>query len=404
MLVVASYCSRKPNSPVVVDPVIASEREKAAVQKERIVVQVTMPERENGVRGRLEIDTRVHFGEAFIEQRNLRVDDERRPRHRSKSKSIEDVRVFRLVERIIEVDVDEGLQLQPADGQIVAPGLQAVPHADAGDRPVIDRIDRGVLRKIDWVELGRRLDTVELKDRCRIDIRRRNIGEVCERLNDVTQAVEPEGAVLHIVPRSRDFEGTFDSCVENAAEDFTPVVERRARSRISRGVRERKFRRQRIGIWNKGRVSEILGATVVGFTKSDSGNDGEKTEISVRVSQLVERIDPKRAIVFEDRIRREIPLQLTDAGLAFVKNWAAEKSVAFDVESDLGQAFGGFEKSVELEPPDTPSGCRTDWFSLGRRCYPVRDRPEIDSGKKSWRRNPSLSLVTSTVASMSSLI
>ena len=76
---------------------------------------------------------------------------------------------MRLVEGIVEVDVDEGLQLEPADRQIVAPGLETVAHADAPDRPVIDRIDGSELREIDRLELGRGLEAIELEDRRRID-------------------------------------------------------------------------------------------------------------------------------------------------------------------------------------------------------------------------------------------
>ena len=47
--------------------------------------------------------------------------------------AIEDVRVIRLVEGVIKVDVDESLEFQPAHGQVVAPGLQAVTHANSGD-------------------------------------------------------------------------------------------------------------------------------------------------------------------------------------------------------------------------------------------------------------------------------
>jgi hypothetical protein len=61
------------------------------------------------------------------------------------------------------------------------------------------------------------------------------------------------------------------------------VVEQRAQRRIIEGLGG-KFRRQRIGIWNKGRMSEILGATVVGLTESDARDDGEETEISIRIS------------------------------------------------------------------------------------------------------------------------
>jgi hypothetical protein len=55
------------NSPIVIDSVVASDGEKAAVQKEWIIIEVTMPERELGVSGRLEIDCGVYLGEPFVQ-------------------------------------------------------------------------------------------------------------------------------------------------------------------------------------------------------------------------------------------------------------------------------------------------------------------------------------------------
>src|SRR5262245_55229306 len=167
-----------------------------------------MSEGDSGVRALLKTDARVHFGKALalVEKRNLRVDYERRPRDRRKVQSIEDVGEIRAIERIVNVDVEEGFQFQPADRQVVSPGLEAVAYPEARDRPVIDRIDRGVLRKIDRVEFCGGLNAVKLEDGRGIDVWGRDIGKVGERLNNVTQAVESESAVLNLIPFAREFE------------------------------------------------------------------------------------------------------------------------------------------------------------------------------------------------------
>ena len=164
MPVSPSYCSGDADAPVVVDPIIAAESKEAAVEEERIVVQVTMPDAELQIRDRLNDHVRVHFGEALVERRDLRIDHERSPRHRREAKPVKEVRVLRLVERIVEIHIDVGFELEPADRQIVAPGLQPVAHADAPDRPVVDGIDGGELRKIDRRQLGRGLEAIELQN------------------------------------------------------------------------------------------------------------------------------------------------------------------------------------------------------------------------------------------------
>ncbi len=59
------------DTPVVVDPVITADGEEAAVEEKRVIVQVAMSEGERGVRGRLEIDTRVHLGEAGLSNNGI---------------------------------------------------------------------------------------------------------------------------------------------------------------------------------------------------------------------------------------------------------------------------------------------------------------------------------------------
>ena len=112
------------------------------------------------------------------QQRNLRFDHQRRPGHRGKRQVVEEIRVFGVFEGVVEIDVDVGFQLEPAHGEIVAPGLQAVAHADTRDRPVVDRVNRGELGKVDRVELGRRLHAIELQNGGRIDIRLRDVGKI----------------------------------------------------------------------------------------------------------------------------------------------------------------------------------------------------------------------------------
>ena len=87
---------------------------------------------------------------------------ERRPWHRSKANLVEQIRVRSAIIRIVEIDVEIGLEFEPGDVGVVAPGFQTVAHAEPPDRPVIDRIDGGELRKIDWEQLRGWFDTIEL--------------------------------------------------------------------------------------------------------------------------------------------------------------------------------------------------------------------------------------------------
>ena len=83
---------------------------------------------------------------------------------------LKDVGESRAIVRIVEIHVEISFQFEPVDREIVAAGLQTVAHADARDRPVIDRIDRSELREIDRPQLGRRLVAIELQDRQRIGV------------------------------------------------------------------------------------------------------------------------------------------------------------------------------------------------------------------------------------------
>src|SRR5437879_6238973 len=64
-------------------------------------------------------------------------------------------------------------------------------------------------------------------------------------------------------------------------------------------------------------------------------------------------VQPDRTVILEFRIAREIPVQISHAGFAFVENWTAEKCVPFDVQNDFGKAFRLFEKLICLEASDS---------------------------------------------------
>ena len=177
-----------------------------------------MAEGDLKVRDRLDADVGVDLGEPLLEDWHLRRDAERSPGHGREAEPIEEVRVLRLVERVVEVHVDVGLDVHPAHGGIVAPGQEAVAHAEAPDRPAIDGIDGSELREIDRVQLGGRLVAIELQNIGGIGNVARDPGEVCERLDDVLEAVEAQGGALRAFPGARDFEGRFYAAVEDGAE------------------------------------------------------------------------------------------------------------------------------------------------------------------------------------------
>ena len=250
------------------------------------------------------------------------VDYQRRPRDRRKAQSIEDVREIRAIERIVNVDVEEGFQFQPADGQVVPPGLEAVAHADARDRPVIDRIDRGVLREIDRVEFGRGLNAVKLEDGRGIDVRGRDTGKVGERLNDVTQRRR--------VPDARFC--TWFHSRESLNEPSRPAlkIERKAAPVVGFGIPVCGLGNGNSGASGSGGLGkskgeEDLRLAVVGLAESTLGTRASHPKISVRIGQLVERIDPKSAVILVDRPGRKIQAQLAGTGFTFVENWTAKR-------------------------------------------------------------------------------
>src|SRR5205085_3005228 len=156
------------DAPVVIDPIKAADDIKTAVVEKRIPVEVAVSGAQLQVRDRLNGNIRVHFGESFVECRNLRVDRERRPWQRSKTQPIEKVRIRRAIVRAVDVRIEKCVQLQPGHRQIVAPRLKPIPNSHPPDRRAIDRIDGSELREINRTELGGGLEAVELQNRRRI--------------------------------------------------------------------------------------------------------------------------------------------------------------------------------------------------------------------------------------------
>src|SRR5438045_519210 len=92
----------------------------------------------------------IDFGEALVERGDLRIDRERGPRQWIKTNFVKKVRVGSAIVRIPEIDVEISFELEPGNVVVVPPCLQPIADADAPDRPTINGIDGGELRKIDW--------------------------------------------------------------------------------------------------------------------------------------------------------------------------------------------------------------------------------------------------------------
>ena len=109
-----------------------------------------MPNVELQLRHRLERYGRIDFGKSFIKRGHLGINGERGPWYRSKANVVEKIRIGSAIIRILEIDVEIGVEFEPGNVGVVASRLQSVADAEPPDRPAIDRIDGGELRKIDW--------------------------------------------------------------------------------------------------------------------------------------------------------------------------------------------------------------------------------------------------------------
>src|SRR5438270_1472249 len=79
------------DAPVIIDPIKAADDIKTAVVEKRIPVEVAVSGAQLQVRDRLNGNIRVHFGESFVECRNLRIDGERCPWQRRETHPVENV-------------------------------------------------------------------------------------------------------------------------------------------------------------------------------------------------------------------------------------------------------------------------------------------------------------------------
>ena len=133
-------------SPVVVDPEVASEVHERAVLEEDVLIDVTMADADLHAVIHEEIGARVDLGEAFVENRRLGIHSEADPRDGLPAEAVDEVgklagvRVEAEVRRV-EAIVEEGVQFEPVDRGVVAPRLEAVADADAGDIPAINGVN-----------------------------------------------------------------------------------------------------------------------------------------------------------------------------------------------------------------------------------------------------------------------
>ncbi len=114
------------------------------------------------IRNRLKTHGGVHFCKTFLEYRHLRRDREGSPRNRSEGNVVKQVGILSFIERVIKVHVDVRLEVSPTYGRIVSPGLDSIANTQPPDRPTVERIDRRELWEINWPQLSRRFESIEL--------------------------------------------------------------------------------------------------------------------------------------------------------------------------------------------------------------------------------------------------
>src|SRR5438105_9807724 len=161
----------------------------------------------------------------------------------------------------------------------------------------------------------------------------------------MTQPVQTKGAALCVLPLARDFKRCFHSGIENRAGGVAVEVERFCHGRIG----QRKLADERISVGREEGFSEIASLIVIGGAKSDAWHNAEPAEIGIWIKELMERIDPPRAVVFKTGIARKISVQIRNSGLTLIENWAIENRRPFHIEHDFGQALGCIEETIRLE-------------------------------------------------------
>src|SRR6266480_943977 len=135
------------NPPVIVDAIVSTDKKQTAVEKERIVIQIAMPNTQLQISYRLNAGDRIHFRKPLGESRHLRVNREGHPRQRRKAEIVK-----------------EGIELKPGNCSIVASRFETVTNADSPDRPAINGIDRRELWEVDRPQLSGRFKSIELQN------------------------------------------------------------------------------------------------------------------------------------------------------------------------------------------------------------------------------------------------
>src|SRR5439155_550721 len=114
------------------------ECDEVAVLEKRVPAEITVSHADLEVAVGQEIKRGVYLAEAVVKRGQLRVDSQSHPGQRPEGEIVEQVREPRLVKRVVDVEVEIGVELEPVQGRIIAPRLEPVAHAEAPDRPVVD--------------------------------------------------------------------------------------------------------------------------------------------------------------------------------------------------------------------------------------------------------------------------
>ena len=91
----------------------------------------------------------------------------------------------------------------------------------------------------------------------------------------------------------------------------------------------------------------------------------------------MEAVDSLRLVILVRRTLRKRASEISEAGLAFVENWAAENRLPGDVERHFRQAFGCLEKIVRLKARERGQGVVRTHFVQRDDVVRVRIEPEL---------------------------
>src|SRR5205823_4350893 len=133
----------------------------------------------------------------------------------------------------------------------------------------------------------------------------RNPGEICEWLDDVTQAVQTEQPTLRVFPFSRELKGSFNTGVKNGPVRLASFHQRVSGIRI----RQKKIWNQWIITRRENRLTQIACLAVIGLPKTSPGNNREPPQIGVWIKKLMKGVDSRRTVIFKAGAGCEIPMQ-----------------------------------------------------------------------------------------------